>query len=224
MHYKYNTFHAFCTASTVFLYGGAVAQEAAAEPQHRVTLRHPGGAFVAHAEVEGSGCGKPGRWADWDVALGADGQTFTITFSGYEVFLDEASRHATRNCILSLHIESARATEYAVTTLYAEPYSYLEAGAEARIRGSSRFVPAPPATELDTTLRGPVDKAFAVLAQPSPEALAWSGCSVTHELEVATELSARSDIAGATGYLNLTAVDGELNTQVRVELAARACP
>lgn len=164
------------------------------------------------------------RWPDWGAELGADGHTISLLFSRFEVTLDEARLHVTRNCAISFHIESARPAAYAVTTLFARTYAFLETDAEGRFRASARLESAPGAVALDLPVSGPVDRSYEPRVQPAADALAWSRCGLTHALEVETELSARSDSAKALGYLTLVDVDIENSPRVILGLDWRACP
>ena len=200
-----------------------------AQPPQAPPGRRPVGAAVAQRDATGgffvavnaSGTGCPA--GSWRSEISSDGQTFTMTFSSYEVAVDPSTDVSTKDCVLGLKLSSPRGIAFSLPSIYYGGYALLEQGVRGQqsasyaFRGQSQRVGAPA-----RQLSGPYDDAFLFEhGQSSGNSRPWSPCGYDRVVNVNTQLRLQNSSPRRNGYMNLSAVDGQ--TKLIVRLAWRGC-
>ena len=184
-----------------------------------VAQRDATGGFFVAVNASGSGCPA----GSWRSQISSDGQTFTMTFSSYEVSVDPTTAVGTKDCVLGLKLSSPRGLAFSLPTIYYGGYAFLEQGVRGQqsasytFRGQSLRVGAPA-----RQLSGPYDDAFLFEhGASSGNNRPWSPCGYDRVVNVSTQLRVQNSNPRRSGYMNLSAVDGQ--TKLVVQLAWRAC-
>lgn len=205
--------------------GGGQQQQQPAPPRQPT---RPVGAPVASADAEGGffvavnarGTGCPA--GSWTSSISSDGQVFTMTFSAYEISVNVETQASTRDCVLGLKLQSPRGLQFSLPTIYYGGYAFLEQGVSARQTASYSFRSGAAVNQPPSQLRGPYDSDFLFThAARTVQDRTWSPCGYDRVVNVNTQISMQNGNPRASGYMNLSAVDGEAKLVLR--LAWRGC-
>jgi hypothetical protein len=197
-----------------------------APPQSTAPIKDPNGVWFGSVTANGTGC-RPGTW---NTSISEDGLAFTTTFSEYVVEIAPTNFQATKDCTLTIKMNSPGGISYAVSEFYYSGYALTEPGVTVEqtalygFQGTSvsttnqnrTVLPKPPETSYDA------DFVFRDTVETSD--LVWSPCGTTRELNIRTRLTLKNGQNGkprANGYANLAAVDG--NTRLEFRLAILRC-
>lgn len=185
------------------------------------TVPNPEGSYFASVVANGTGCPA----GSWNPSISDDGQVFTLTFSEYEVNINNTvpDLTITKNCTLNIKLHSPNGLSYAVTSFYYSGYSFLEQGVTASQWARYYFQgnPVPPSTSNRVNLVGPHDADFVFKDDVKTADAVWSPCGVDRELIVNTTLQLRNSSPKRSGYANLAALDG--STKLELRLSWRGC-
>jgi hypothetical protein len=183
-------------------------------------LRNPNGAYFARVTANGTGCPR----GTWDAAIGPDGQTFTVRFSAYEVSVSPGQLLAVKDCQLAIALHSPQGLSYSVSELYYSGYGFLDQRGMTGRQTAKYYFQGNPLASTDgrSDLSGPMDSTYTYNDTLGIADLVWSKCGVDRDLNVQTRIVLQNnrDKRG-TGYLNTSAVDG--NITLRFRLFWRTC-
>jgi hypothetical protein len=185
-------------------------------------LAGPPGTFFAQVKANGSGCPA----GTWDASIAPDGQTFTVTFSQYEVSVNPGQLLSMKDCALGIRLHSPQGYSYAVGDFYYSGYAYLDrAGMKGRQTTKYYFqgnpAPADSASKL-VDIAGPYDSDFVFQEQVGITDQVWSACGTERDLNVQSRLRLLNDPRKkGTGIMNTLSVDG--NVQLQFHLSWKKC-
>ena len=106
--------------------------------------------YIVDVKANGSGCPA----GTWTTSVSPDGETFTTTFSAYEILLQPRQQLGVRDCILSLQMKSPAGISYAVSDFYYSGYAAPEVSSASSGTSGSRATPR--RQREGTDLRGPI--------------------------------------------------------------------
>jgi hypothetical protein len=197
---------------------------AASSTQHldQADVPNPSGVYVASVTANGTGC-PAGSWQGW---ISDDGQTFLVTFQGYEATVFPGVAFAVKDCTLSINLKTPAGLSFAVTSFRHHGFAFLEkAGMKARQTAKYYFMGNPTAApELRSDISGPFDDAFEVGDEVAVENRVWSECGTERTLNAQTRLVLQNDSEeDGSGFLDTVAVSGSLDAQFRIGLAWKTC-
>lgn len=177
---------------------GALAQTALPSPTPDV----PDALFV---ETVANGTGCPSGTTSTSVSSG--GSTFTTKFAAYVVTVGGSASVASRDCFVSVRLQSSGPVQYALTESLYVGYAKLDARVRAVVDLRHGFVDG--ASGLRSTrvqLDGPVDRAWQAAETVRDEDLTWSRCGLDATLLMSTRIQLRKDQDEGSGYVNLTEI------------------
>jgi hypothetical protein len=185
------------------------------------TIPSPEGSYFASVVANGTGCPA----GTTNTSISADGQVFTITFSAYEVKINETvpDPQITKNCQLAIKLHSPNGLSYSVNSFFYSGYAYLDQGVQASQWARYYFQgnPVPPTNSNRVTLTGPVDKDFIFKDEVKTEDTVWSACGTDRDLNIYTQLQVKNSTPKRSGSANLTAIDG--STKLELRLSWKGC-
>lgn len=182
-------------------------------------LPNPEGVYFAEVNANGTGCPA----GSWETSLSPDGETFTTTFSAYEAVVDETKMISVKDCLLAIKLHSPGGLSYSVSQFHYSGYSFLEQGVSGRQFASYYFQGNPvERDEVRSTLVGPFDDTYLFSDKIElADAVVWSPCGTTRDLNIVTRLRVQNSSPRRNGYMNMSAVDG--STKLEFKLAWRKC-
>jgi Domain of unknown function (DUF4360) len=181
---------------------------------------NPNVPYIVDVKANGTGC-PAGSWA---TSVSPDGETFTTTFSAYEIMLQPRQTLGVKDCILSMQMKSPSGISYAVSDFFYSGYALLPEGLTGFQTAKYWFQGNPaPANEKRTDLKGPIDDSYTFQDTVTTADVVWSPCGADRLLQVQTRLQVRRTSGNEEGYLNLAAVDGTVKGKVILKLTHRKC-
>jgi hypothetical protein len=172
-------------------------------------LVQPQGVYFADVTANGTGCPA----GTWDVAVSADGETFTARFNAFEVQMEPGQPSAMKDCQLDIKLGSAEGLSYSVASFYYQGYAFLEKdGMQARHTAAYFFKGNKENKADGNQMLGPFDDSYLFADEVGPSRRVWSKCKRDETLHVKTALLLQNDgeRTGA-GYVNNTTVDASLS-------------
>jgi uncharacterized protein DUF4360 len=182
------------------------------KPAGPVVLK-PNGVYFAEVTAEGTGCPA----GSWNTSISSDGQVFTTTFSAYEVQIGPELANATKDCALTMKIHGSSEMSFAVLAVYYSGFALLDKGVDVRqtvrygFHGSSAD-----AGNSRKEFVGPYDADFVIEDAVGVDKQKWSPCGTEHTLTASTQLTMKNGTPRASGYVNMSAVDGSLKLELRL--------
>jgi hypothetical protein len=180
--------------------------------------------YVADVTAAGSGC-PAGSWA---AAVSPDGQTFTVTFSAFEVKVAPGQLFDIRQCVLNVDFRDPDGfpLSFVIGSIYHQGFGLLDSTGMRAARtttyvfsGNGEGVLAGSPTK-HADLVGPYDSSY--VQADSVFSGAWSPCASVSNLVVNSNLMLQNNSQKTgSGYLNAATVDGALTLAFR--LAWRKC-
>lgn len=183
------------------------------------SLTGPEDAYFAKVTANGTGCPA----GTWDTTISSDGQTFTTTFSAFEVQVDKKSMVSVKDCQLNITLHSPQGVQYSVQKFYYGGYVFLDEGVQLRQDAKYYFSGAPDeGGEARTDMTGPFDDTTLVEDTRREGQLVWSRCGVDRNLQVRSTLRLlNSSNPRRTGYANIAAIDA--SNKLVFKLAWKKC-
>jgi hypothetical protein len=196
--------------------------ELAAPIDQQATRPDPNKPFFAEVTANGTGCPR----GTWETAISPDGETFTTTFSAYEVEVEDGKRTSFKDCNLTIKLRSPSGISYAVSDFFYQGYAFLENGVRG-FQTANYYFQGNPIPSVDkekrTDLTGPVDRSYLFQDTVRTADVVWSPCGLDRNLQVVTRLGLQKSQNKGAGYINLSAVDGKVDGKVVLKLAWRKC-
>jgi hypothetical protein len=194
------------------------------DPTVGFTKTIPGPAGVYFAEVKANGTGCPA--GSWDASIAPDGQTFTVTFSQYEVSVNPGQLLDVKDCALAIRLHTPQGFSFSVSDFYYSGYSFMDqTGMKGRQSAKYYFQGNPVPSESLSKFKdvvGPYDSDYVFQEQVGLPDLVWSPCGTTRDLNVQSRLRLLNNARKTgTGVMNTLAVDG--NIQLKFALQWRQC-
>lgn len=189
-------------------------------PGSSTTVTNPGLPYFADVTANGTGCPA----GTWNVNIDPSGQTFTLTFSSYDISLSPGQALAVRDCQIGINLHSPQGLSYSIAQFFYSGYAFLDSpGMSARQTAHYYFQGNPIEAEKgNTSLSGPVDQEYTYQDNVPIADLVWSPCGAQRLLNVSTRiLEMNNPQKTGTGYMNTLAVDG--NITLRFKLSWRSC-
>jgi hypothetical protein len=189
---------------------------------------------VYFAEVTGTGLGCPA--GSWNTSISADGLAFTLTFSQYDIEIDETKAVASKDCTLNIKLHSPQGVSYGVSEFYYSGYAYLLEGVAAEQTAQYWFQGTAAKLEnqnrttlpgLDPVTKKPLltwDSDFNFRDTLRTEDVVFSACGTDRLLNVKTRLTLKNGQNGkprSSGFANLAAIDA--NTRLEFKFATKPC-
>jgi Domain of unknown function (DUF4360) len=198
---------------------GAVPGEQAQAFRGKRRVSEKTGAYFADVDASGTGCPA----GTWDAAIAADGETFTLRFSAYEISVVPGQARNTKDCQIDIALGSTEGLSYSVASFFYQGYVSLEnEGMRARQSARYGFRRAGERSLDRTDIAGPIDDSYTHSGELEPEGGAWSSCERSDALRIQTRLVIRNDRqSSGSGYMNMSAIDGSV--QLRWKLRFRRC-
>lgn len=194
-----------------------------------VTVRDPNGLYFANVTARGLGC-PSGSWA---ASISPDGQTFTLTFSRYELQVAPAEEDDSKQvpCTINVSLNSPAGLSYAVTSFYYQGTAVLDPGVRASLSAYYSFpgqrvsatVDGSPLGVVKEDIYGPYDKGYLFEDNLRSSDYVYSECGTTRVLQIVTKLSLENTTPRRNGYVNLAALDGSTRGSIVLKFATRAC-
>ena len=183
----------------------------------KVAPTDPQGGYFVSVEANGSGCPA----GSWLTDVSTDGQTFTTTFSAYEVTVTPERAVSTADCSVALKLHSPQGLSFSVTSLFYAGYGFLEPEMRGTFSARYGFRAGGDAGSSFREERGPYDDLFMFEDRVTQARRTWSPCGSDHVLTVATQLALYNGEPAGSGYANVASIDG--NTKVVLGLSWRSC-
>jgi hypothetical protein len=183
------------------------------------------GGYVADVTAAGSGCPA----GSWNAAISPDGQTFTLTFSAYEVKVSPGQLFDIKQCVINVGFRDPQGLplSFIVGSIYHQGYALLDSPGMRAARNSTYVfsangasVKGPGSPSQHAEITGPYESSY--LQTDNVFAGVWSPCASVSNLVVNTNLMLQNNAQrSGSGYLNAATVDGRLTVAFR--LAWRHC-
>jgi hypothetical protein len=203
----------------------ACAEVPEAEPTlsdvQEVTVQDPNGVYFATITANGTGCPR----GTWEVDIAPDGQTFTLTFSEYEVILNPGQVIKVKDCQIGVKLHSPQGLSYSISDFFYSGFAFLDKPGMTATQTAGYYFQGNPidSTSARTDLPGPFDADYVFTDQIGLPDLVWSPCGTDRMLNIPTRLIAKNNPAKTgTGYINTLAVDGSV--QLTFTLQWKSCP
>ena len=178
----------------------------------------PNGTYFADVTANGTGCPQ----GTWNTRISRDGLVFTTTFSAYEARVGSQSSVAVRDCQLAIRLHTPAGRSFSVQSFSYTGYAFLQQGVIGRQLATYYFQGQPVQTPSGRgDLVGPHDADYLFKDDVPIDDAVWSPCGVERDLMINTRILLQSSSPGASGYMNLGAVDG--SSALVVKLASRRC-
>jgi hypothetical protein len=182
----------------------------------------PEGTYFAEVKANGTGCPA----GTWDTSISPDGQTFTVTFSAYEVSVEPGKLMDVKDCALAIRLHTPQGFSFSVSDFYYSGYAFMDkAGMTGKQTAKYYFQGNPiPSESLSKTksVTGPYDSDYVFAEQVGLPDLVWSPCGTTRDLNVQSRLRLLNNSAKTgTGTMDTLSVDG--NVQLKFNLHWRTC-
>jgi hypothetical protein len=186
-----------------------------------LVLPDPNGAYFASVVANGSGCPA----GTWDASIDPSGETFTITFSQYETFLNPGQLISIKDCQIGVKLHSPHGLSFALASFYYSGYAFLDSSGMSATQTARYYFQGNPVNNTGgrTELVGPYDDAYVFQDDVGLPDLVWQPCGTDRMLNIPTRIIAKNNWRRTgTGYVNTLAADGSVALQFR--LAWRTCP
>jgi hypothetical protein len=182
----------------------------------------PNGGYVAHVTAAGSGCPA----GSWVADISPDGQTFTITFSAYEVKVVPGRALDVKQCLINVGLRDPQGfpLSFALGSFHHQGYVLLDTPGMRAARSTSYVfggkgsgaAPGFSAPAQRREIVGPYEDSY--LQSDTVFTNRWSPCAAVSNLVVNSTLMLQNDLRRTgSGYVNTASVDGGMKLAFRLD-------
>ncbi|WP_067461189.1 DUF4360 domain-containing protein [Actinomadura macra] len=208
-------------SAAVALAATAVSATPAAASE-RLLARGPVGVTIDIVSLNGSGC-PPGTAA---VALSADNEAFTVTYSKYLAQTGGGSppTDARKNCQINLRVHVPGGFTYAISSTDYRGYASLQTGASAEQIAGYYFQGDSRTRKFSHPLPGPYKDNWQNTDKVDVSQLVWSPCGEQRNFNTNTEVRVEQGTSDAAkvSFIAMDSTDGSIKTTYHY--AWKKCP
>jgi hypothetical protein len=199
-------------------YPAATGATTTAAGQTSAKVYSPDGSVIASVVANGTGCPA----GTWKSEISDDGTTFTTTFNAYKAIVQPGDAIDVKDCQLSVQVQGAAATSYALESFTFNGLSKISEGVTADLSSKYYMQGAPLAgVETKETLSASSPEQFSHVTALAPDQIVWSECNAPRDLEISTRVVLKNnEDASGTGTVNVGDASG---ATLVVKLANRGC-
>lgn len=165
--------------------------------------------YVRSISYAGSGC--PAGSVAQNVA--PDLQAFTLLFDSYiaEAGPGVSAREKRKNCQINIDLAFPQGWSYSIFTVDYRGYVSLEPRTTAMQKSSYYFQGNRATANLQTTMKGPVDKDYQIRDTLGLSAMVWSPCGASRSLNINSQIRVdNTRNRRGFGLITLDSIDGQV--------------